>query len=324
MSKPVISVIVVSFNTKDVLRECLNSLRKVTIPLEIFIVDNTSQDGTLEMLKGEFAGWSALSIIYNDKNVGFTRASNQPISACAGRYILFLNPDTIIRPGGIATMAAYLDSHEDVGVVGPKLVYEDSSLQASCGPVWSLLHTILWHMLPYKFAEFVFVRCRYEAWARQGPRDVGWVLGACLMIRRILALELGGFDENFFLSAQDAADLCIRVLQKGYRIVYYPNVEIIHLGGMSYKDTNADARALALLRVYQGHLYYHKKHHGAISAIILRVMFFLLALAKGMIAGVLASSGRSERYRIVFRTHLAAARRMFTLPISNAEGHEKR
>jgi len=310
IAEPVVSIIIVSFNVKDLLRECLKSLRHESIPFEVFVVDNASQDGTLTMLKTEFGDWSALIIIANDENFGFAKANNQAIPRCLGKYILFLNPDTIVKPGAITALANYLDTHPDVGVVGPRVTYEDGSLQLSCGTRPTLLGTIFDSFQLYKLSPRIFGRNRYGEWDHHSQqRDVGWVSGACLMIRKDLAVLLGGFDENFFFTAEDV-DLCYRVLQKGYRVVYYPNAEIIHLEAQS----SHKVRPMILLKAYQSKLYFYRKHRGKSSAIVLRGIFSLSSLAKAAFAGV-ACLIKPKEYCSIFRAHFGAMFKVWTLPI---------
>jgi len=316
MSEPRISIIIVSFNTKDALKECLNRLRKVEVPIEVFVVDNNSKDGTCDMLRNDFGEWPALKVIYNKNNVGFTRASNQPIPLCSGEYVLFLNPDTIVKPGTLEELAAFLDVHPDVGIVGPKLVYNDGTLQISCGRSWELSHIILWHLLPVRISQSIFRRS-CARWARYEQKNVRWILGACLMTRRELLLEIGGFDENFFLSADDAADLCLRFIKKGYRVIYYPKAEVVHLGGVSYKHI----RAFALLNVYRGHIYFVKKYYGVVHASMLKVMLSLLSIVKGLSALIMGAF--NAQYRLLGKVHLETALKTLIMSIPNQESNHR-
>jgi len=298
-----ISVIIVSFNSKDDLRNCLNSLLSEQVSMEIWVVDNASSDGTQQMLQTEFRD-IAIKVICNSKNIGFAPACNQPLSLCAGRYILFLNPDTIVKPGSIRLMVDLLDSDPSIGVVGPRLMYPDGSHQYSYGPDWSILQIILWHVIPLRLREYLQAFWLKKSRRWYTAREVDWVSGACLAIRRDLALKLGGFDSKIFLSLADCGDLCLRARKMGYRVMFYPKAEVIHLSGQSYKS--AEARPDALFRAYQGFLYYSKKHHGQVSVILLRMLFALISFLKA-IGGGLMSLFQRDPYRAKARAHLIVA-----------------
>lgn len=307
--KPVVSIIIVSFNVKNLLRDCLNSLHQVTVPFEVFVVDNASKDDTLAMLKTEFQSWSALTVIANNENKGFAGANNQAIPKCSGKYILFLNPDTIVKPRAISALTNYLDTHPDVGVVGPRITYGDGSLQFSCGTKPTLLGTIFDSFKLYKLSPRIFGRNRYREWDYNQIRDVGWVSGACLMIRKDLAVSLGGFDENFFFYNEDV-DLCIRAHNRGYRAVYYPNAMIIHLKGQSSRKV----RAMILLKGYQSKLYFYRKHRGQFSVAILKGVFSLSSFAKAVFACI-AALINSQEYCPIFRAHFIAVFKVWVLSV---------
>ena len=308
-----ISIVIVSYNTKDDLRNCLKALLVEQLSMQIFVVDNASSDGTQHMLKKEFHNIPALNVIYNQKNIGFAPACNQPIPLCIGRYVLFLNPDTVVKPCSMKAMINCLDSEHHAGIIGPRLVYSDGNYQYSYGSDWTVFRTIVWHIIPLGLRERLQSKWLNILGKGDRPLEVGWVSGACLMIRRKLVVELGGFDDQIFLSLTDCGDLCVRARKKGYHTIFFPKAEVIHLSGQSYRDTRV--KPIALIRAYQGHLYYHMKHHGQVSVLLLRLMFSLISLDKAILAGLLGLF-RPMMYLGKAQAHFIAALKILFTPIS--------
>ena len=309
-----VSVVIVSFNCKPDLKECLNSLQDQNEDIEVIIVDNNSHDGTREMLENDFKDWSSLKTIYNNFNNGFSNANNQAIPVCEGNYILFLNPDCIVKPDTISTMVSYLDSHPDVGVISPKIVYENKSLQMSFGKFPDLTYMAIAYLLPtYKRLRIpIILRYLNAEWALHQEKEVDWVSAACMMIPKTLALQLGGFDSNIFVSFADSPELCRRVKGEGFKVIYFPQIEITHKQGKSLTD---QIRPQILLYAYQGYLYYFKKYKGFFSTIVVRGIYFLASLEKSIVTGLL-SLFKPRQYLAIFKAHLNATLRIWFLPIS--------
>lgn len=322
MSNPAISFIIVSFNTKDILRECIESVRSEAkdVDLEVFVVDNISQDGTKEMLQEEYSNLPYLNVTLNNENLGFTKASNQPIQHCKGKYICFLNPDTVVIPGALRKLIDYLDTNPQVGVTGPKLLNEDGSLQISCGFVKSRLFELaMWNLLPVKLTERLLAKKQISLWDTAiEPVGVDWILGACLFIKRDLLVELGGFDEQYMFSAADTVDLCARVLSKGYQVTYFPSVEIEHKGGKSHAQASSEVKAQVLLKSHQGDIYYYLKYHGIFAATLIRSIFFLANLEKLLVVLVLMIRPNSEKLRRIFFSRLKIALKLLTMPATSS------
>lgn len=307
MSNPKVSVIIVSYFVKDELRECLTCLRTGGDTLEVFVVDNASSDGTREMLEQEFSGWNNLKVIFNNENVGLAQANNQPIAQVMGKYILILNPDTRMSPKAIAEMALYLDNHPDVGVIGPKQVFEDGSPHTSFHRNWGWIHIALWTAVPYRL-----VRLFYDRLSSYTQQDVFFVSGACLLIRRELFIRLGGYDENFFLAVEDAADLCLRVRRLRYRVVFYPSVEMVHLGARSVKDPSV--KPFSFFKTMQGHLYYQRKYGGFVGFWSLYFLTLQISLVKLAVYG-LASLMHIGHFKSRLMVHWFAIRELLSEPI---------
>ncbi len=209
--KPDLSVIVVNYNTADFIKACLESIEgQAGVVHETVVVDNASRDGSSELISSRFP-W--VSLISNERNAGFALANNQALLRCSGRYIHYLNPDTVVREKAFARMVDYMDANDRVGLAGCRLVNPDGSAQSS--------------------VERRYPGQKYASNEFQGLQgDIAWVMGAAMVARADLLKLLGGFDERFFIYGEDA-DLCLRVRKKGWHIGYVDDAVIVHRGGGS-------------------------------------------------------------------------------------------
>ncbi len=313
-STPDISVIIVSWNVRDLLRACLQSLglsaeRQTPGAREIIVVDNASTDGSAAMVATEFP---AVQLIANPENRGFSGGNNQGIARVRGRYVLFLNPDTVVVDDALGKMAAYLDAHDDVGVVGPQWRYGDGRLQSSCRrfpTLWSALFEstpIAWHWPDNPWAR----RYRMEdivPSTQPSPQEVDWLVGAALMTRRAVLEQVGGFDEGYFMYSEEL-DWCRRVKAAGWRIVYLPAAQIIHYEGRSSEQVVAARH----IRFQTSKVRYFRKFHGPLAADILRTFLLGAFMAEWSLEAAkwLVGSKRPLRrarimaYRQLLRTRL--------------------
>ncbi len=211
---PDLSVIIVNYKTIDVIGDCLSSVFSTSLPpIEVFVVDNASGDGSVDFIRDNFP---LCRVIANEENRGFGPANNQALRDCTGRYVILLNPDTTVEQDTFAKMIAFMDSHPEIGLAGPRVLNNDGAEQHS-------------------------VSARYPG-HRHGEKDLGnlpgtiaCVMGACQIVRTPLLLSVGGFDEDFFLYGEDQ-DLCLRIRKQGYEIGYIGDVVIMHHGGMSERN----------------------------------------------------------------------------------------
>jgi GT2 family glycosyltransferase len=231
-----LSIVIVSWNTKDLVRDCLNSIKKCThsISYEVFLVDNNSSDGTVEMVKSEFKD---VKLIANKTNNGFAKANNQAIKISDSRYIILLNPDTIVQENALDNMVQYLEQHEDVGIVGCKLLNPDGSLQESCRrfPDLSTYSTILLKL----HTVFPDKRCLTRYFMKEMNyntiNEVDQVMGAALMYRTNVLGEKSYLDEDYWIWFEEV-DFCYNVKKKGYKVVYIPDAQIIHYKAQSFNQ----------------------------------------------------------------------------------------
>jgi GT2 family glycosyltransferase len=264
-----LSVIIVSWNVRELLARCLASLRAAGIgSWEIIVVDNASSDGSAAMVRQHFP---QVRLIANDSNLGFAHGNNQGIAASQGRYVLLLNPDTEVVGEAVATLLTFLDAHPDVGVVGPQLRYPDGSIQPSRRRFPTLATAFVEStVLQPLFAGSSLLRRYYVADRPDDvTQDVDWLVGACLLVRREAIAQAGPLDEGFFMYAEEL-DWCRRIKQAGWRIVYLPAAQVIHYEGKS-SEQNLAARDI---RFHSSKVRYFRQHHGARQAELLRL--FLL------------------------------------------------
>ena len=264
--QPDVSIVIVSFNTRDLLRECLQSLEKecAGVTKEVFVVDNVSRDQSADMVEREFPG---VHLIRSDRNLGFAGANNRAFPFCRGRYVVLLNSDAFLKEHAIQRAICYMDADPKIGLGGARLTGRDDSWQPSARMFPSVLNDFLTLSgLSGKYPHSHFFGRFDRTWADQNEAaDVDWVPGAFSIIRRDVLESVGYFDENFFLYYEEV-DLCMRIKNAGYRIRYWPDVGVIHLGGESSKTIagatfSKSGSQLTLWRMRSALLYY-RKHHG--------------------------------------------------------------
>jgi len=311
---PDLSVVIVSWNVRDLLRECLRSVLRsqesgvrnqesgirsqesgdrgqesgTLIPdpcpltTEIIVVDNASADGSAAMVAAEFPD---VRLISSPINRGFTGGNNLGLAAARGRYVFFLNPDTVASRDALVALVETLETHADVGVVGPQLRYGDGRLQSSRRRFPTLL-TALFESTPL---EWHWPANRWARWYRMEDRpqtfevsetskvstveDVDWLVGAALMTRRAVLAQVGGFDEGYFMYSEEL-DWCRRVKAAGWRVVYLPAAQITHYEGKSSEQMVATRH----IRFQTSKIRYFRKFHGPRAAGFLQA-FILGAFA---------------------------------------------
>lgn len=262
-----LSVCIVSFNTCDLLRDCLSSLfSSITrYSFDVVITDNGSSDGSQEMLAEEYP---QVQVIRNDTNLGYTRPMNQALQASAGRYLMQLNPDTLPHPGLIDTLVDYMDANPRVGICTPKVLNRDGTLQKQCrrsaARPWDAISYILGLSRLFPNSRF-FGRYLMEYLPENQIAEVEAVSGSCMLIRRAVIEQIGYLDEQFFAYQEDA-EFCFRARKAGWKIFYVPQAQITHFGGLG------GSRFVPYRGIYAWHhsfYLYYRKH-------LAREYFFLV------------------------------------------------
>jgi len=239
--EPLLSVIIVSWRVPQLLRGCLDSLRAETdLPaaeMEVIVVDNASGDETVAMLRRDYP-W--VRTIANDDNIGFGRANNQAYVLCRGRFILLLNPDTLVKERAVSRMLAHLQAQPGIAILGCRLLNGDGTLQRWTAGQFPTLWNVASHylFLDKALAPLGLAHSVYLTRDRGRDIDVDWISGACLMIRREVVPE-PLFDPAYFMYGEDM-DLCHRVKRAGGRVVYSPIASIIHFQGASMQQQQGE------------------------------------------------------------------------------------
>lgn len=305
MPDPDLSIIIVSWNVRDLLVACLNSIltNAGSLQIEIIVVDSASGDGTSAMIRGQFP---TVTLLAQSDNIGFTRGNNLGFAAASGRHLMMLNPDTEIVGDALSQMVAYLDQHGAVGVIGPHTLNTDRSTQSSKRRFPTLLIGITEST---HFQRFASRRALDRFYATDVPdsatAEVDWMQGSALMFRRVVYEKIGGLDERYIMYSEEV-DFCKRAKNAGWSIVYLGGASVVHHGGKSTEQVTARSH----IHFQQSKLLYFRKHHGRLSAAIVRIALLLsygLQLGEEWIKGVIGHKRALRRERVsVYRQVIRA------------------
>jgi len=279
---PKLSVVIVSWNVRALLQRAIRSIQqswKENGALEIIVVDNDSDDGTVAMVETQFPD---VQLIANAYNAGFTGGNNQGIRASRGELILLLNPDTEIKDKALQKMVNYLEDHPDVGLVGPQLLNPDGTRQSSRRrfptiPILFLESTWSQPLAPKRLLARYYVEER----SAQETQLVDWVTGAAMMIRRRVVDSVGPLDESFFMYSEEL-DWCRRIKDAGWDIVYLPEAAIVHHEGKSSEQV------IPARHVYfqSSKIHYAEKYHGRWLGLALRGWIMVQYLWQTVVEGL--------------------------------------
>ena len=267
-----VSVIIVNWNTRDLLRNCLRSITDQTkVAHEIIVVDNASRDGSAEMVRAEFPD---VTLIANTENGGFAAANNQGLRISRGRTVLLLNPDTIILDGAIDKMLGWLDRHPGVGCVGCQVLEGPGVIQRTCFADPNLLDFVIVEFGLIRLAPWIpfFGRSWYTNWDRRSERQVDVVSGMFMLVPRAVMDRVGVLDDAFFVYAEES-DWCRRIRKAGYPCVFSPEAQIIHLDGGS--KSTSQIRSRMYVQMQKSHLIYTRKHSSALGFAAVRFLYLV-------------------------------------------------
>lgn len=277
---PDLSVIIINWNTCELLNRCLASLYENITDLnyDIWVVDNASTDGSLNMVRSFFPD---VHLIANACNVGFARANNQAMHASHGRYMLLFNSDAMATCGAVQALVSLAEEQPAAGIVGAHLINPDGSFQASYTP------------FPNLWQEFLILsgigRLVYGRWypsrgpkESKRPRQVDYVEGACLLVRRQAFAQVGGLDEGYFMYAEEV-DWCYAMRQSGWQIWYQAAARVVHQGGGSSRNRPAGREG----DMYRSRVRFFRKNYGNSAAIALKMLIGVLTTVKIMVHGLL-------------------------------------
>jgi len=259
-----VSIIIVSWNTRDILRNCLKSVYEQTknITFEVILIDNASSDGTAEMVRNEFPH---VNLIKNSQNRGFAAANNQGMKIARGKYILLLNPDTIILNAAINKTLVFAEQNPEAGVIGCQAFWPDGRRQNTCFKFPSLKLVAIASLCFFRMAKPFHIPLlhpdRYLNYDFNLQHDVDIVAGCFFLIRKNVIEKVGMFDEQFFMYGEEA-EWCYRIQKAGWRIRYFPDAHIVHIYGASSSQVQDDAR----INVRRGNLLFLHKTKGPLTA----------------------------------------------------------
>lgn len=289
---PTLSIIIVNWNVRDLLRACLRSIEQTCsdLAVEIIVVDSASVDGSQAMVTTEFP---QVILVASSENLGFPKGNNWGFAKATGQYILLLNPDTEVRENALYLLVDFLKMQPNVGVVGPQLLNSDGSIQSSRRrfPTWLtgfFESTWLAPLAPqYVLKQFYMADVPDNQQA-----DVDWITGACMLTRRDIIDQVGGMDEAYFMYSEEL-DWCRRIKEAGWRIVYLPQAQVVHHVGKSSEQA-ITARHINFNRAK---LRYFRKYHGRFLAFVLRIFLLLGYVYQIVVEGVKGLLGHKRPLR---------------------------
>jgi len=296
-----LSIIIVSYNTRELLLGCLGTLfrEECRLTLKVCVIDNASRDGSGEAVARRYP---EVRLIRNPENRGFARAVNQGLSATSGRNRLLLNPDARVSPATLEAMAAYLDAHPETGAVGPQLLHEDGRLQNSIAP----FPTLATELLNKSLLTRLFPQ-RYPGKGRrfEGPTEVASLIGACMMVKGEVLDNVGMLDEGYFFFLEET-DWCLRMGRKGWKVLFLPGLKVIHLQGKSAAQNLTAAR----IEYYRSRYRFFTLHRGRVKTSLLRagslVKLLIESTGSLLLSAGTGFSNRKELSRLRVRLGLLA------------------
>lgn len=276
-----ISIIILSYNTQDLLKKCLASLySKITDSnFEVIVVDNNSTDDSVKMLKHDF---KKVIVIENKENLGFAKGCNIGATHAKGEYLLFLNSDTEFTASDTLEKLTAQLKEKTVGVVGGLMLNPDKSYQRSFGSFYTLPHVM----------KMLFLGENTELSGQKFThvQTVDWVSGGFMLVRKSVFEEVKGYDEGYFMYVEDV-DLCYRVKKAGYTVVVDPDIKILHVG---HGSSN---RTFAVVHIYKGLGRFYKLHRSSVEYACLRVLLHVKAYAVMFFATIKRDTSLADRYK---------------------------
>lgn len=290
---PDVSIILVNWNTRDLLLRSLQSIHDTQgdIDTEVIVVDNASSDDSVAQARAHFP---ATIILQNKENAGFAQANNQGMAIATAPLFLLLNTDAFLHAGALAHMLADMRDHPRAGALGCKLLYEDGALQRSCS-AFPTVATELWQAL---FLDRLFPSSRVFGkymmtwWDMNDAREVDVVMGACMLLRRAAIDQIGGFDTGFFMYSEEV-DLCYRLKQAGWQVRYTPRAVATHIWGGSSRKVPRET----FLRLYASRVRFFRKHYGVLPTLLYKAVLYASTLVRSAGGNLYSALTRNDRVR---------------------------
>lgn len=285
-----LSIVIVSWNTRDILRDCLVTVMDGIgeLRVQVIVVDNASDDGSAEMVETDFP---EVELVRSPTNTGFAGGNNIGFRRCRGRQVLLLNSDTLVLGDVLERSVTWLDDHPDVGAMGCRVLNPDRTVQSTCFRYPSLLNLLLLTLGLSRFDGWLG-RYQYVGWQRDAEREVEVLTGCFVIVRREVLEQVGELDDRFFFCGEET-DWCLRVRRAGWRLVFAPTGEIVHLGNASGR--RFEHRRDVLLSA--GLVGLHAKHGGVIRRILADRMLLIFNMSRAVVWSLSSLLGRSHRAR---------------------------
>ena len=272
-----LSVIIVSWNTAEITCNCIRSIYEQTydISFEIIVVDNASSDNSVQAIKTDFPN---VILVENKTNAGFGKANNQGMNLARGKYLLLLNSDTIVLKNALGKVVSFADTNPDAGVIGCRVLNSDRTLQNTCYMFPSIINWLLFTSGLYKvFSKNKFFgKEQMSWWNRDDVREVDVVTGCFMLLPIEVFKQTGGFDERFFMYCEET-DWCWRIKQAGWKCLFTPEAEIIHLGGASaakYGAKRAKIKDDSTIKF----MFKHWSKGKALTGLLMMILFYVSRL----------------------------------------------
>jgi len=285
-----VTVVIVSYNTREILSNCLDALfsNSMSKEMEVFVVDNDSRDQSAAMVSERYP---QVHLIANRQNLGFAAANNQAFRQASGEYIVLLNPDAYVGPSSIPNAVRFMESHPECGLCGGKIISPEGRLEPSARRFPSPLTKLLTLSgLRAKFPSSRWLNWHeFGDFAHDRPMEVDWVPGTFTIVRKAMLDSIGPFDERFFIYYEET-DLCLRAKKAGWKVFFIPDAEVMHIGGASSKtrkDKTYDSAASQVLsfRMRSEWLYY-RKNHGLVTMLSsagIELLWFFMRYLKNLL-----------------------------------------
>jgi N-acetylglucosaminyl-diphospho-decaprenol L-rhamnosyltransferase len=270
-----LTIVILSWNTRDLLEECLLSIFKYggDVDCEILVIDNGSSDGSQKMVSNTFP---QVQLVQNEQNLGFAGGNNQGILLSKSPYVLLLNSDAFLTENALNSLMEIMEKHKKAGIVGAQLINRDGSFQASNSNFPGL-----WQELLILSGLGRLLMGRYYPSRgpenERGPRIVDYVEGACLLVRREAIMQAGYLSEDYFMYAEEV-DWCFSMIKAGWEVWYQPDAKIIHLGGASSQNRRVEREG----DLYRSRVIFFRKHYGSIKAFLLKWMIIVFVGVKNI------------------------------------------
>ena len=300
-----LSIVIVSWNTKDLLEACLDSVYEYppNHPFEVWVVDNKSKDDTVAMVREKFP---QVELIASEENLGFAGGNNCAIPHCTGEYVLLLNPDTEVKPDALNELVAFMDENPEAGAAGSRLLNADETLQPSCHPRPTLSREF-WRMF-YLDKFLPYGSYNMHKWDVTQPREVDVLMGASLLVRKQILDTVGLLDDGYFMYSEEV-DLCYRLQKAGWKLFWVPQSQVVHFWGQSAKQVMTEM----FLQLYRAKLRFFRKHYSGFTVFLYKIVLGLAALLRLALAP-LSWLRKSEKggYQLHMAQHYG--RLLITLP----------